>query len=722
MDRLGAVAAALTDAIENRIGQFSVPDAAHLTALTNRLRSRYLDARPTAKLPEQPFKVLTDLFDLDGANCSILVVAAAGELDPVFGVAFGLTEGLGSRRPSVALTMELCGLGTFDPASRARFMPNGPLRQHNLVELVGDGTLMTQHLRISDRVVAHLLGDPAMDQHCERMQRPPVPVDLPGAAELAAMVESGARLIYIQEPYGTSGLSLAAECFHRLGVTCLAFDLSRRGGCSVGDALMMMRREAGFAGAGLIVAGIDAIPEDDAFARWLELSTAPVPVIAIGKRTWQSQWMQTLPPVVAATRITTQQRKAIWEKALGDTSAHLLAASSPASDDLLSLNITPEDIDTVVLAARRDVGSADTPITVADLRRATRRLGGSSLEAGMTRAQPTAQFEDLILPEVTLDAMRELVGWARHRDDVLSRGPVTGKGEKGRGIVAMFGGSPGTGKSLAASVLASTLGLDLLTVELSALIDKYIGETQKNLEKVFHQAENMNCVLFFDEADALFGARSEINDSKDRYANQEVAYLLQRLETFDGIAILATNLRGNIDSAFARRLHFIIAFPDPDPATRVRLWQSHLEAVPIQDPHDPIDVRMLGNNFELNGGEIRNVVMAAAYSAAIRDEPMGADHIRRAVHREYGKLARMLPSTWPQRPDPAAEDAQPRIVDVTGSDVPTFSVDATLPEQGTDIDQSAPRDQPTQPLPPTYAARSRRTTITYGAPRTGPRS
>ena len=172
-------------------------------------------------------------------------------------------------------------------------------------------------------------------------------------------------------------------------------------------------------------------------------------------------------------------------------------------------------------------------------------------------------FADLVLPEHAAASLRQLVSWARVRDQVTARGPLRAKGS---GIAALFTGSPGTGKTLAANVIAEELSIDLFQVDLSAIVDKYIGETEKNLERVFQSAEALNVVLFFDEADALFGSRSEVRDSRDRYANQEVAYLLQRMEQFDGITILATNLRGNLDQAFSRRMSFIVHFPDPDPA------------------------------------------------------------------------------------------------------------------------------------------------------------
>lgn len=278
-------------------------------------------------------------------------------------------------------------------------------------------------------------------------------------------------------------------------------------------------------------------------------------------------------------------------------------------------------------------------------------------------AHAPATFDDLVLPELPRAALHELVGWARHRDEVLAQGPLQGKGGKGTGITALFTGSPGTGKTLAAHVVSEALGLDLLPVDLTTIVDKYIGETEKNLERVFHEAEALNRVLFFDEADSLFGSRSDVRDSRDRYANLEVSYLLQRMERFEGISILATNLRGNLDPAFSRRLHFIVHFPDPDASTRARLWHQHLSFLAGTDPADPVDVEHLAQVGELSGGDIRNVVLAAAYAAAIEGDKVGMRHVVTATVREYRKLGRRLPDlasrppTVPQKPAAAVQAA-----------------------------------------------------------------
>jgi SpoVK/Ycf46/Vps4 family AAA+-type ATPase len=192
-------------------------------------------------------------------------------------------------------------------------------------------------------------------------------------------------------------------------------------------------------------------------------------------------------------------------------------------------------------------------------------------------------------------------------------------------------------------VIAEELSIDLFQVDLSAVVDKYIGETEKNLEKVFRAAEALDVVLFFDEADALFGSRSDVKDARDRYANQEVAYLLQRMEHFDGITILATNLRGNLDRAFSRRMSFIVHFPDPDPAIRRRLWEHHLGQLPALDEDDAVNLDSLAESVELAGGDIRNIVLGAAYDAVSAGELVGMRHVVEATVREYRKLGRVMP-------------------------------------------------------------------------------
>jgi hypothetical protein len=377
------------------------------------------------------------------------------------------------------------------------------------------------------------------------------------------------------------------------------------------------------------------VGDPDAAAVVRLLAGAPVPVVMVGSCRWNAGWHRTLPVTVRTVPLPPDDRIGLWRKQI--------SADQVPDDALVAYRLTPEQIDTAgrhVLAQAGITGREPDPVLVAE---AVRMLGGSAgVRSGLGWARTS--FGDLEVPEETRAALQRLADWVRMRDSVTARGAVHGMGGKGTGIAALFTGSPGTGKTLAAHVIADTAGLDLMQVDLSGVIDKYIGETEKNLERIFRDAENLNVVLFFDEADALFGKRSEVRDAHDRFANQEVSYLLQRMEQFDGITVLATNLKGNLDIAFARRMHFIVHFPDPDEPTRVRLWTKLLSKAGEKDPDDPVDVPLLASSMELAGGDLRNIVLAAVYDAAIAGTGLGMRHIVAAAVREHAKLGRRAPT------------------------------------------------------------------------------
>jgi SpoVK/Ycf46/Vps4 family AAA+-type ATPase len=243
-----------------------------------------------------------------------------------------------------------------------------------------------------------------------------------------------------------------------------------------------------------------------------------------------------------------------------------------------------------------------------------------------------------VLPDHLLELVRDLCARARYREAVLD-GWGLATPSRGRGLTALFTGDSGTGKTLSAEVVAHALGLDLYVIDLSSVVDKYIGETEKNLDRVFSQADGVNGVLLFDEADAIFGKRSEVRDARDRYANVEIAYLLQRMEQFDGMAILTTNLRANLDEAFTRRLDVLIDFPMPDEEQRRRIWVRHL--VPSLPVADDLDLDFLARRFRISGGNIRNVVASAAYLAAAEGRPVAMADLIRGTQREYRKLGHL---------------------------------------------------------------------------------
>ena len=244
-----------------------------------------------------------------------------------------------------------------------------------------------------------------------------------------------------------------------------------------------------------------------------------------------------------------------------------------------------------------------------------------------------------MLPRRSLAQLREIHASVRHRARVHGEWGFASRLALGKGLAALFAGPSGTGKTMAASILAKELGLDLYKIDLASVVSKYIGETEKNLSRIFSEAERSNAVLFFDEADALFGKRSEVRDSHDRYANVEVAYLLQRMEEYSGIAVLATNLKGNLDDAFARRMQHVVEFPPPDRDCRERIWRRIFpEAAPLAPD---VDLGFLARQFEIAGGHIKNIALAAAFSAADQDRAVSMEHLILATARELQKMGRL---------------------------------------------------------------------------------
>jgi SpoVK/Ycf46/Vps4 family AAA+-type ATPase len=320
----------------------------------------------------------------------------------------------------------------------------------------------------------------------------------------------------------------------------------------------------------------------------------------------------------------------------------------------LSLEQIRRAADVAIRVARAE----GRPTSAEDLKVGARAQDVVGLERLARRVEPEATWEDLILPPEIVDRLREIAERLPNREYVLGKWGFK-TSSRWRGISCLFSGDSGTGKTLAGEVIARVLGLDLYVIDLSAVVSKYVGETEKNLRKVFDAAQDTNAILLFDEADALFGKRSEVKDSHDRWANIEVAYLLQRIEAFDGLAILTTNLGGNLDPAFARRLTAVVHFPQPDAGQRSRLWQRHLgRAMPLADD---IDLEFLSEAFPITGGNIRNVVVSGAFLAASDKRAITMSDLIRGLQREYEKLGRLcVPSEFgPYYPLIATEQSLP---------------------------------------------------------------
>ena len=309
--------------------------------------------------------------------------------------------------------------------------------------------------------------------------------------------------------------------------------------------------------------------------------------------------------------------------------------------------LTPEQIaDAVVQLGHRKVRlgidrspqpEPSQPPSLTELSTVARSQSGHELSTVAQKIQPRYHWADIILPADPLMQLEELCNQVKYRQIVYQTWGFDRKLALGKGVVALFSGPSGTGKTMAAEVIAHELQLDLYKIDLSQVVSKYIGETEKKLDRIFTAAHVANAILFFDEADALFGKRSEVKDAHDRYANIEVGYLLQKMEEYEGVAILTTNLRQNMDEAFVRRIQMIIEFPFPDTQFRQRIWQA---TFPKEAPLENVDFAQLAQEIKLPGGNIKNMALAAAFFAACDRENIQMKHLIKAAEREHEKLGR----------------------------------------------------------------------------------
>jgi SpoVK/Ycf46/Vps4 family AAA+-type ATPase len=330
-------------------------------------------------------------------------------------------------------------------------------------------------------------------------------------------------------------------------------------------------------------------------------------------------------------------RAAAWQRCLAGQTPE---AAQWAAQLAAQFRLTPGQIRAAVALARNRCLMETQPsaITLAGLAQACREQSNHKLRELAVKVEPHYGWSDLVLPEDKVAHLREICSEVRHQYRVLENWGFGKKLSHGKGLSVLFTGPSGTGKTMAAEVLAYDLGLDLYKVDLACVVSKYIGETEKNLSRIFAEAETGNAILFFDEADALFGKRTEVSDAHDRYANIETSFLLQKMEEYQGVVVLATNLSENMDEAFTRRIRFLVEFPFPDEEQRLRIWKAHLPGeAPVSDD---VDYVYLAREFKVSGGNIRNITLSAAFLAASDGGAIGLRHMLHGTRREFGKLGR----------------------------------------------------------------------------------
>ncbi|MFB7915860.1 ATP-binding protein [Streptomyces sp. NPDC056061] len=629
---------------------------------------------PSDSPPGSRIGRLAENFGLTPLDVDLLLVAMAPDIDIRFEQLYGyLNDDLGRRRATIGLALELSGLPAAS-AGRFRFSPSAPLVAGGLLTVLeADRPLLSRVLRVPDRITAHLLGDDEPDGRLRGLLRAARPDEgrdaSPEALRVASVLGTGSGLVHLLDRGGDPG-GLAVEALLAAGRRPLPVDVAALVGApEPAELVRILAAEARLSGGGVVLGPIEGLtPERPEGARLLGglcAAMAGTPLVVHGKKDWDPRWSAESPvpmPVVPAGPEDVARR---WSRALTEAGAAVgLPAEKVRAAEGLAAATTPyrldaEQVRRAATVASRLAAAQERPVDARDLRTAVRAQNAAGLERLARRIEPTVGWDDLVLPAATRRQLSELALRARHREQVLGRWRMRPGGGRGRGVIALFAGESGTGKTMSAEVVASELGMDLYVVDLSIVVDKYIGETEKNLERIFVEASDVNGILLFDEADAIFGKRSQVKDAQDRHANVESAYLLQRMESFDGIAVLTTNLRANLDSAFTRRLDVVADFPLPDARQRLALWHRCLGTEIPRD--EDLDLEFCAERFELAGGSIRACAVTAAYRAAESGRPLGMEQIVSAVLQEYRKLGRLVLESefgpWLDRPRDSASGA-----------------------------------------------------------------
>jgi hypothetical protein len=641
------------------------------------------DPQTAAAMPvASRFPWLQQTFGLDTIDLDIILIALAPEADLRYERLFAyLQDDVTRKRPTVDLALNLlCASRDAKIVARGRFAPDAPLMRHRLLHLAADSAgppppLLAHALRLDDPIVRFLLGQTGLDARLQPIARfdtalvsafttlptstastSPVsasspsasssPHDMrPGEADQAMLraLNAGSRPhFYLEGPASTEKDASAARLAASLHSPLLTIDLAGLTALN-GDldgTIDVLFREAQLHHAVLYCTDLDALLTPDkahiAHALQSRLDQTGLVAIAAGERPCGARF-NTL-TTVAIGEPDFHQRRDRWVSALR---THGLAADDRDLDDLASrYRLTDAQIGRAVASAVRQAALGRTTPGPKDFARASRLQVRRDPGTLARKVTPFYSWNDLILPPDHVAHLKELCRQARFKHIVYGDWGFDRKLSLGKGLSALFSGPPGTGKTMAVEVIANDLGLELYKIDLSQVVSKYIGETEKNMDKLFAEARAGNAILFFDECDALFGKRTTVQDAHDRYANIEIAYLLQKLDEHEGLSILASNLRQNLDIAFTRRLTFIIEFPFPDVDSRRRLWQS---IWPADVPRSrDLDLEFMATQFKLPGGAVKNIAVAAAFLAAEARTELTTEHVLWATRRELEKAGRRV--------------------------------------------------------------------------------
>ena len=589
--------------------------------------------------PPPAIDTLSSIFELTAFERELLLLLAGAEMDSALAAR---CDEIAGRAQHNALSFSLAMATLSDPHWSA-VSPSAPLRRFRLIEIEAGHGLTSAPLHIDERILHYLAGVNKLDPRLESV--------LSSKAVPDSLYEEHFRLA-TETIRGLDGELPPASVLHLCGDDPLAqediaaliaqragrklFILRHRdipqAGAEMEQFLQLWMRETLLLPAFLLLQLEDETPS--VCARQLAERLPGALIVASG----DSMQLHRSFERFEVNKPGPSGQMHLWREALSESAGNLTGVVSElaaqfrfSAGTIISLG---SQVDAESAATRPEGESAR--LWSACLQHTRPRL-----EALAERIVPCSTWEDLVLPRTQMETLRQLVSQSRNRITVYENWGFAAKGRRGLGLSALFAGPSGTGKTLAAEVLANDLKLDLYRIDLSAVVSKYIGETEKNLKRVFDAAESGGVLLLFDEADALFGKRSEVKDSHDRYANIEVSYLLQRMESYQGLAILTTNLKASLDRAFLRRLRFIVDFPFPDAERREAIWSR---IFPSQTPTQGLDPTRLAK-LGMTGGNIRNIALNAAFLAAESGEPVGMAHVLSATQLEAAKIERPIAET-----------------------------------------------------------------------------
>ncbi len=620
---------------------------------------------------------LARTFNLSEFDLDAILIALAPEIDLRYERLYAyLQDDMTKKRPSVDLVLNLLSPSPASKlAARKHFTLSAPLIRHHLLHLLDDPEyrqppLLSKYLKVDERIVNYLFNCDEVDDRLRpyvqliapqfRLQDLLLPAEFKLRLMSLVRPHQGGILLYFQGPYGVGKQSTAEALCYEQGIALLLVDGERLAGedKNLYASAGLIVREALLQHAALYWSGFDVLLSEDrregrqALLKALE-NRQRLTFLA-GDAVWEP--MDLLPALpfvrIEFPRPAYSERLALWTRTLNsslpcNTDLDLSTLASKfrfSGGQICDAAATAHN-----LARWRDPGQGC--VTMADLYAACRLQSNRKLATLAYKIMPHYTWSDIILPDDRLEQLREICNYVRYHTRVYDEWGFERKLSLGKGLNVLFAGPSGTGKTMAAEIMAGELGLDLYKIDLSTVVSKYIGETEKNLARIFAEAETSNAILFFDEADALFGKRSEIRDAHDRYANIEISYLLQKMEEYEGVTILATNLHKNMDDAFVRRMHFTVDFPFPTEADRRRIWDK------IWPPETPqaeeLNSAFMARQFELTGGNIRNVALAAAFLAADEGAADLCDsaehgrgvtmrHLIHATRREYQKMGKVV--------------------------------------------------------------------------------